>query len=154
MDKKLYKMMDWARVEQIVYSEEDDPTGYLGAQSVKGGWMISCFFPDADKCSVIISDKEHRMDMMDEAGFFSCLIRTVSKKKFKYKFKVTKGKSTFIVEDPYRFRSVFNDATLKSFAAGTCYDIYEYLGAHVRKTDGVSGVNFAVWMDADDFFVA
>ena len=35
MDKKLYKMMDWARVEQIVYSEEDDPHSYLGAHSVK-----------------------------------------------------------------------------------------------------------------------
>lgn len=145
MDKKLYKMMDWARVEQIVYSEEDDPHGYLGAHFVKGGWMISCFIPGAEKCSVICAKKEYKMDMMDEEGFFSVLIRSVTKSKISYKFKITKDKKTYIEEDPYRFKSMIDAKTLNAFAAGICYDIYEYLGAHVRKTDGVAGVNFAVW---------
>ncbi|MCR5591218.1 MAG: 1,4-alpha-glucan branching protein GlgB [Lachnospiraceae bacterium] len=145
MDKKLYKMMDWARVEQIVYSEEDNPHEYLGAHYVKGGWMISCFIPGADKCSVITGKKEYKMDMMDEEGFFSVLIRSVTKSKISYKFKVTKDKDTFIAEDPYRFRSAIDAKTLKAFSSGICYDIYEYLGAHVRKTEGISGVNFAVW---------
>ncbi len=145
MDKKLYKMMDWARVEQIVYSEEDDPHGYLGAHFVKGGWMVSAFFPGADRCSLVTPDKEYKMDMMDEEGFFSCLIRTVVRTKISYKFKVTKGKSTYIAEDPYRFKSAIDDKVLGSFNAGICYDIYEYLGAHVRTCDGVKGVNFSVW---------
>lgn len=145
MDKKLYKMMDWARVEQIVYSEEDNPHEYLGAHFVKGGWMINCFIPGADKCIVMSGKKEYKMDKMDEEGFFSVLIRAVTKTKISYKFKVTKGKDTYIVEDPYRFGSMFDSKTLKAFSAGICYDIYEYLGAHVRKKDGVNGVNFAVW---------
>ena len=124
MDKKLYKMMDWARVEQIVYSEEDDPHSYLGAHFVKGGWMISCFFPGADKVSVFVKDKEYKMDMMDEEGFFSVLIRTVVKSKITYKFKVTKDKTIFMAEDPYRFRSAIDQKTLKAFNAGICYDIY------------------------------
>ena len=138
-------MMDWARVEQIVYSEEDDPHGYLGAHFVKGGWMISCFIPNADKVSVICNEKEYRMDMMDEEGFFCVLIRSLTKTKISYHFKVTKNKDTYIVQDPYRFRSAFDQKTLRAFNAGICYDIYEHLGAHVRKTEGVSGVNFAVW---------
>lgn len=137
--------MDWARVEQIVYSEEDDPHGYLGAHFVKGGWMISCFIPNADKVSVICNEKEYRMDMMDEEGFFSVLIRSLTKTKISYHFKVTKNKDTYIVQDPYRFRSAFDQKTLRAFNAGICYDIYEHLGAHVRKTEGISGVNFAVW---------
>ena len=137
--------MDWARVEQIVYSEEDDPHGYLGAHFVKGGWMISCFIPQADKVSVICNDKEYKMYMMDEEGFFSVLVRAITKTKINYRFKVTKGKETFIVHDPYRFRSAIDQKTLREFRAGICYDIYEHLGAHVRKCDGVSGVNFAVW---------
>ncbi len=137
--------MDWARVEQIVYSEEDDPHGYLGAHFVKGGWMISCFIPNADKVSVICNEKEYRMDMMDEEGFFCVLIRSLTKTKISYHFKVTKNKDTYIVQDPYRFRSAFDQKTLRAFNAGICYDIYEHLGAHVRKTEGVSGVNFAVW---------
>ncbi len=145
MDKKLYKMMDWARVEQIVYSEEDNPHEYLGAHFVKGGWMINCFIPGADKCIVISGRKEYRMDKMDEEGFFSVLIRAVTKTRISYRYKVTKGKDTYIVEDPYRFGSIFDNKTLKAFNSGICYDIYEYLGAHLRKRDGVEGVNFAVW---------
>ncbi|MCR5301699.1 MAG: 1,4-alpha-glucan branching protein GlgB [Lachnospiraceae bacterium] len=145
MDKRLYKMMDWARVEQIVYSEEDDPHGYLGAHPVKGGWMISCFIPGADKVSVIHGKKEYKMDRMDEEGFFSALLRSVTKSKITYRFKITKGKTTYIAEDPYRFRSAIDAKTQKAFNAGICYDIYEYLGAHVRTADGVDGVNFAVW---------
>ncbi|MCR5687090.1 MAG: 1,4-alpha-glucan branching protein GlgB [Lachnospiraceae bacterium] len=145
MDKKLYKMMDWARVEQIVYSEEDAPHEYLGAHKVSMGWMINCFIPSAEKCSVILGKKEYKMDRMDEEGFFSVLIRSVAKPKISYKFKVTKNKDTYIQDDPYRFRSAIDNKVLKAFAAGTCYDIYEYLGAHVRKCEGVAGVNFAVW---------
>ncbi|MCR5474177.1 MAG: 1,4-alpha-glucan branching protein GlgB [Lachnospiraceae bacterium] len=145
MDKKLYKMMDWARVEQIVYSEEDAPFGYLGAHHVGGGWMISCFIPDADKCSVILAGKEYRMDRMDEQGFFSVLIRTLSKSRISYRFKVTRGRNTVIEEDPYRFKNIIPASVLRAFEAGICYDIYEYLGAHIRKSDGVLGVNFAVW---------
>ena len=145
MDKKLYKMMDWARVEQIVYSEEDNPHEYLGAHYVKGGWMISCFIPGAEKCVCIFSGKEYKMDRMDEEGFFSVFVRALTKSKITYRFKVINKKETYIVEDPYRFKSAIDARTLRAFSAGICYDIYEHLGAHVRRADGVTGVNFAVW---------
>ncbi len=145
MDKKLYKMMDWARVEQIVYSEEDDPRSYLGAQPVKGGIMVSCFIPGADKCSLVTGKKEYKMDKMDDEGFFSVLLRSVTRSRISYRFKVTKDKATYLADDPYRFRSAFDMRTLKAFSEGICYDIYEHLGAHVRRTEGVEGVNFAVW---------
>ena len=118
MDKKLYKMMDWARVEQIVYSEEDNPHEYLGSHPVKGGRMISCFIPGADKCSVIIGDREHKMDKMDEEGFFSVLIRSLTGSKQAYRYKVTKGGETFIEEDPYRFSSAIPASVQKAFSAG------------------------------------
>ena len=145
MDRKLYKMMDWARVEQIVYSEEDDPCSYLGAQPVKGGIMVSCFIPGADKCSLVTGKKEYKMDKMDDEGFFSVLLRSVTRSRISYRFKVTKDKATYLADDPYRFRSAFDMRTLKAFSEGICYDIYEHLGAHVRRTEGVEGVNFAVW---------
>lgn len=149
MDKKLYKMMDWARVEQIVYSEEDMPKEFLGAHYVSGGLMINSFFPEADKCVAIVkigaTTKEYKMDKMDENGFFSCLIRTLTKPKYSYRFRVTKGKKVYEVEDPYRFKSLIPDKVLKQFADGICYDIYDYLGAHVTSIDRVKGVDFAVW---------
>ena len=37
MDNKLYKMMNWPRIEEIIYSEEDNPHEVLGPSSVSGG---------------------------------------------------------------------------------------------------------------------
>jgi len=149
MDKKLYKMMDWARVEQIVYSEEDSPKEFLGGHYCPGGIVIHSFFPDADKCLAIVKignvTKEYKMEKMDEAGFFSCLIRSITKPKFHYYFKVTKDKKVYTVEDPYRFPSQIPEIVLKKFSDGICYDIYNYLGAHIKNINNVSGVNFAVW---------
>lgn len=149
MDKKLYSMMDWARIEQIVYSEEDDPDSFLGAHIVPEGLLVQCFFPGADKCEVILkindTEKSYNMDLMDDEGFFACLVRNFNATKFSYKYKVISQKETKYVEDPYRFKSVFNDRILCRFSEGWCYDIYEYLGAHPRRTKGTGGINFAVW---------
>lgn len=151
MDKKLYKNMDWARVEQIVYSEEDHPEEYLGAHQTSAGIEIHTFIPGADKCFAIVCigkvEKEIKMDKMDEEGFFSCLIRQIAfdKRKFKYHFKVMKGKNVYHLEDPYTFNSMIPMDALVRFNLGYCYDIYKYLGAHVRKVGNVKGTNFAVW---------
>lgn len=151
MNKKLYKMMDWARIEQIVYSEEDSPNSFLGAHLVDGNIIIQAFFPDADKCFAIIKlnnvIKEVKMDKVDDAGFFATLIKPAlnSKKSIKYHYRVMKGHSVYETEDPYRFDSMIGEDVLKSFSHGICYDIYKYMGAHVRVADKVKGVNFAVW---------
>ena len=34
MDEKLYDLMNWPRIEAIVYSEEDQPQEILGAHRV------------------------------------------------------------------------------------------------------------------------
>ena len=36
MDKKLYELMNWPRIEALVYSEEDEPQEILGPHKVKG----------------------------------------------------------------------------------------------------------------------
>ena len=149
MDKKLYKMMDWARVEQVVYSEEDNPHDFLGAHYVPGGLLIQCFIPNAISARAIVKiagkEKIVKMDMMDEEGFFACLIRSIVKTKFSYKLQYSNSEGTFTIDDPYRFKSIFNESILKKFSLGVSYDIYEYLGAHVRRAENVKGVNFAVW---------
>ena len=49
MDKKLYDLMDWAEIEAVIYSEEDQPKGILGAHTVKGGTLVQTFQPGAEK---------------------------------------------------------------------------------------------------------
>ena len=47
MDKKLYDLMDWAGIEEIVYSEAADPHKLLGPHVTDDGLLISAFIPTA-----------------------------------------------------------------------------------------------------------
>lgn len=151
MNKKLYKLMDWARIEAVVYSEEDNPHEFMGLHPVKGGVLLQAFFPDAVAVNAVVTDddetKAYPLEMVDEEGFFATFIKTLSKNKLKYSYviKDKKGNIKRDIEDPYRFDSTFPDSELKRFGAGVNYNVYDFLGAHVRTIDGVTGTSFAVW---------
>lgn len=151
MTKKLYKLMDWARIEGVVYSEEDNPHSFLGLTKMLGGYLIQAFFPDAKKVYAVVKTgndvNEYAMELADDAGFFAVYVsKLTGTNKISYFFKVyDKDGNITEVEDPYRFEPTIDEKTLKKFNAGICYDIYNYLGAHVRTINGVRGVSFAVW---------
>ncbi len=48
-------------------------------------------------------------------------------------------------EDAYRFPATLGELDLHLFAEGTHQRLWEVLGAHPRRLDGVDGVAFAVW---------
>jgi hypothetical protein len=56
MDDKLYDMMDWARIEGLIYSEEDQPHDILGAHMTDEGVLIQTFLPTAE--SILVRDTE------------------------------------------------------------------------------------------------
>ena len=153
MDKKLYKMMDWARIEGLVYSEEDEPHDFLGGHYVPGGILIQAYLPGLDNikkvCAIVkIGDvfKEHTMELMDETGFYAVLVRSLKKVKYSYYYKIytTDGES-YELYDPYSFAPTVSDSDIKKHNAGILYDSYRVLGAHLRTVNGVKGVSFAVW---------
>ena len=47
MDHVLYEMMDWAAVEEIVYSEAANPDLQLGPHLTERGLLIQAFIPNA-----------------------------------------------------------------------------------------------------------
>ena len=53
MTKKLYKLMNWADIEGIVYSEEDNPHRILGAHPSGLSTLVQFFYPGAVKATVI-----------------------------------------------------------------------------------------------------
>lgn len=150
MDRKLYKLMDWARIEQIVYSEEDKPHEYLGARNVKGGVLVNAFIPAAKAVSVLFTaegvTKEYKTEQVDEEGFFSTLIKDAPKSGYSYKLRILdEDGNKSDIYDPYSFESTINDKELELFNLGINYNVYDYLGAHVRTINNVEGVSFAVW---------
>ncbi|MBQ3796282.1 MAG: 1,4-alpha-glucan branching protein GlgB [Butyrivibrio sp.] len=146
MNNKLYKMMNWPEIEEIIYSDGDNPHRILGAHKVGSNYLIQAFYPDADTMSVYIenSKKEYPMELADEAGFFAVLVPYVEKLKYKFLIKDSTGKSTSVI-DPYAFEPLMDREDFIKFGSGIHYHIYEKLGAHPKTRNGVDGTEFAVW---------
>ena len=147
MEKILYDLMDWAGIEELVYSESRDPGRLLGAHVVKEGLLIQAYIPNAKTVTVKLKKEKFPMEMADENGFFAVLLedrRELEPYKFIAEYE-SGDREEF--EDPYsyRFHSRFKDEDIKKFEAGIFYDSYEKLGAHVVSENGVRGVHFAVW---------
>lgn len=146
MDEKLYEMMDWAAIEAVVYSEEDNPHALMGPHVTEEGILIQTFIPTAVKVSVKVEGvkREYPMELEDEEGFFAVLIPRKTIPGYTYKVEFDNGQVKEF-GDPYAYQPQITEKETKKFNAGICYDIYEKLGAHPMTINGVDGVYFAVW---------
>ncbi len=139
--------MDWAGIEELVYSEASDPGRLLGEHVIKEGLLIQVFLPNAEKVSVKIGEELFPMEMADENGFFAVLLDD-RRELVPYHFCITytDGDSEEIV-DPYsyQFHTAFTEEEVRKFSAGIYYDSYEKFGAHPAVEAGIEGVHFAVW---------
>ena len=144
MDKKLYDMMDWAGIEELVYSEASNPHGMLGPHLTEEGMLVQAFIPTAESVTVKAGSKKYPMDLMDDPGFFAVLIPRKTLTEYTLMVSYDNGTSEEI-HDPYAYGPQFEDGELKKFEAGIYYDVYEKMGAHIMEIKGVKGVLFAVW---------
>ena len=88
----------------------------------------------------------YEMEPMEPEGFFGYVIEKKSERLKKYRFRVEYGPDDVIeIDDPYAFPGMFGELDRYLFSEGNHYKIYEKLGAHPMKRDGVEGVQFAVW---------
>lgn len=156
MNKKLYNLMDWAAIEEIVYAEATHPEKTLGTQNVGKSTLVQAFFPDAAKVTLYIDGKEDtrgkrvkeevKMDMADEAGFFAALLPGKDRTDYVYhvEYKDKKRKSRNFKE-VYTKKRVLTDAEAEKINTGSDFAVYEKLGAHKKTVNGVRGCAFAVW---------
>ncbi|MCR5094656.1 MAG: 1,4-alpha-glucan branching enzyme [Lachnospiraceae bacterium] len=145
MNNKLYKLMNWPEIEEIIYSDGDDPHRILGSHKVGGSDLIQAFFPGAAGVAVKIKGKSGiPMEMADESGFFAVLIPHRDKQEYLYEVTYEDGEKK-TVADPYVFAPLITREDTIRFGNGLHYYIFEKLGAHMMTRDGVRGCEFAVW---------
>ncbi len=146
MNNKLYKLMNWPRIEGIIYSEEDNPHEILGPHVTGKNVLFQTFQPGASAVSILIKndEKKHKMEMVDEAGYFACLLPGKIPEQYEYIVSY-EGKDTVAIKDAYRYQTGLDESDIEKFNAGIHYTVYEKLGAHYMTVDGVLGTFFAVW---------
>lgn len=156
MNKKLYNMMDWAAIEEVVYAECDHPQEYLGAHTVGKQTLVQAFFPDAKAVSLYINGtegtrgktvkEEVKMERMDDTGFFAALLPGKDRKDYKYYVQYKeKGKRAKQFVDPYNYVNNLSEDDAERFHLGSLNNSYEVMGAHLTTVDGVRGCMFRVW---------
>ncbi|MBO7096383.1 MAG: hypothetical protein J6V94_05430 [Lachnospiraceae bacterium] len=83
MNKRLYKLMDWAFIEEVIYSECSHPQDLLGPHAKGQTTLLQAYFPGSDSVVVKWKDRgetgdycETRMEVADDDGFYASLLPT------------------------------------------------------------------------------
>ncbi len=146
MNNKLYKLMNWPKIEEIVYSECDNPHEILGPHPVGNQILFQCFYPGAMSAKLRLMDKrkDYSMEMISEEGYFAVLLP--AKEMGEYRYVVNDGiNRDVLMLDAYRHAPLITKEDTDKFKNGIHYTIYEKLGAHPCVLDGDEGTYFAVW---------
>jgi 1,4-alpha-glucan branching enzyme len=146
-------------LQLICSGRHEDPYVVLGCHSlpakknsstaaqVRRGPVVRTLQPGAEAVHLELPDAPHlvfEMSSVDPAGLFETRLPAVPRS-WRFRILGNDGESRVLV-DPYSFTEfTFGAQDRHLFAEGNHYRIYEKLGAHSRRVDGVSGVTFAVW---------
>lgn len=152
MTNKLYKLMNWPKIEEIIYSESDDPHALLGPHKSGTQTLVQTYFPEAVEVTIHWDKLEEasrikgdtKMEMADEDGYFAVLVPEKNLPSYTYLVKYEDGTERSM-GDPYRFEPQITHEDTERFVNGIHYTIYEKLGAHPMTLDGEKGTYFAVW---------
>nr|VFJ56033.1 MAG: 1,4-alpha-glucan branching enzyme [Candidatus Kentron sp. FM]VFJ56052.1 MAG: 1,4-alpha-glucan branching enzyme [Candidatus Kentron sp. FM]VFK11124.1 MAG: 1,4-alpha-glucan branching enzyme [Candidatus Kentron sp. FM] len=144
-------------IAAVLNAQLREPFSFFGIhESGKAGTMIlRTFYPEAIRIKVldttagsVVTD----LRKVHDEGLFAGEVpvdkmaadKTAGRESsFAYRLRITTPSGETEVEDPYRFGPVLSDKDVAEFVKGE--SIYNHLGAHPTKIDGVSGVTFAVW---------
>ncbi len=146
MTNKLYKLMNWPKIEEIIYSESDNPHELLGPHRVGSRTLVQAYFPGAKKATIVFEPTNERapMELADEDGFFAALL--FGKELPPYHYEVEDAEGGVITRgEAYRYEPFIKKRDTDKFKSGIHYTIYEKLGAHPMTKEGVTGTYFAVW---------
>ena len=76
MTNKLYQLMNWPKIEEIIYSECDNPHELLGPHRAGKQTLVQAYFPGAEQAQIVFEGTGQRveLELADEDGFFAALL--------------------------------------------------------------------------------
>jgi len=133
-----------AALDAIVGGRHGDPFAVLGKHRKSDSWVVRCFAPDATAVGLIDADGNGlgAMERIHPDGVFA---GEISSRKRHYRLRIETQDDHRDIEDPYRFSSPLGELDLHLIAEGRHRRLYDKLGAHPIRWEGVEGVHFAVW---------
>lgn len=111
--------------------------------------VARAFIHDADNCELVDvaneSENHYPLQKITPDGFFEGLLPDRDEV-FRYQLRIKKTNGEIRqFFDPYGFLPTLSDYDLYLFNEGNDHRVYDKLGAHIRQSEGLPGVAFAVW---------
>jgi 1,4-alpha-glucan branching enzyme len=129
--------------EAIVNGRHADPFNYLGPHFEDDAPVVRVFLPDAATVKVVDdAGQVSELPRIHEAGLFAGRVASGDQH---YRLQARYGDREVEMEDAYRFPPILSDLDLYLLGEGTHLELYDKLGAHPMRHDGVDGVAFAVF---------
>jgi 1,4-alpha-glucan branching enzyme len=134
-----------ADIAAIAGARHADPFAVLGPHEVAGGHVIRAFVPDADDVTAIDAAGVCVAELEPRGGgvFEGRLTRLVDRSA--YRLRARRGADIWTFRDPYAHGPVLGPMDDYLLVEGTHRRLYERLGAHPMRHEGVDGTLFAVW---------
>jgi 1,4-alpha-glucan branching enzyme len=128
---------------RVVAGTADDPFALLGPHDVGGVRHVTVFQPGAVRLAARVGPERHALSHVAGAeGVFSGPVP--GHQPYLLEAEGPDG-AGWSFEDPYRFGPVLGEIDEYLIGEGTHHRLWDALGAHVMRHEGVDGTHFAVW---------
>ena len=127
---------------KITEAKHHDPFSVLGRHNQNGKTVIRSYLPYAE--TVQIDGETAAMQRLPDSDFFEYYPEQPLADHYLLNWTDKHGE-LHKTHDPYSFDVILPEFDRHLFAEGQHWHIYQKLGAHLQKVDGITGVYFAVW---------
>jgi 1,4-alpha-glucan branching enzyme len=152
MNNSHTSLLSQQQIDALLAGDFSDVFSVLGLHKHpdSNALIVRVLLPGAQAVDVIASKDNKKiasLDLVDSAGLFEGKLGR-RRNPFSYYLRVQYDGHWIDVQDPYRFPSLLNDDDLYLYCEGTQEKVYQWMGAHYREVDGISGCLFVVWAPA------
>ncbi len=132
-----------ATIDAIVEGRHADPFAVLGVHEAGGAFVVRAFVPGADSLDALSRDGAWLATLArrHDAGFFEGTVP----RRTAYRLRAANRSDSWLVDDPYAYGPVLGPLDDWLIGEGRHGKLYDGLGAHAMRHEGVDGVHFAVW---------
>jgi len=132
-------------LEAILAARCRDPFAVLGPHETPDGIAILAFVPYADRLTAVPEDGSAEIPLAARGGGMFEGLTKERMSRFRYRLRAENAGGSWEFVDAYALPPVLGAMDDYLLVEGTHRLLYERLGAHPMRFEGVDGVHFAVW---------
>ena len=131
-------------VAALLAARHGDPFAVLGPHRLRTSWVLRALLPGAARAELLLPGGAVALTCRDPAGFFEAALPGEPPPPG-YRLRAANAEAAWEEIDPFALAPVLGPLDDHLLVEGTHRRLYERLGAHALRHQGIDGVNFAVW---------